>query len=97
MKNYLLSKDVGISFACFTAGVSSWDGVFVEVFSADFMRPLLLDFLPKPVFSSRISGGGPFASGETPVIRCTGTGDATCFFVGAVDFLFFLLKKKRLS
>lgn len=68
-KKYLLSKDVGISFACFVAGVSSWGGVFVEVFSADFTRPLLLDFLLKPVFSTRISGGGPFASGETPVMR----------------------------
>lgn len=64
----------------------------MEVFSADFIRLLPLDFFPKPEFSCRISGGGPFASGETPVIRCTGTGDPTCFFDGAVDFLFFLLK-----
>lgn len=94
---YLLSKDVGISFGCFVAGVSSWSGVFDEVFSAAFTRPLLLDFLPKFVFSSRTNGGGPFASGETPVIRCTGTGDATCFFVGAVDFRFFLLKKSEVK
>lgn len=90
---YLLSKEVGNSFGCFVVGESSWSGVFDGFFSAVFTRPLLLDFLFEPVFSSRTNGGGPFASGETPVIRCTGTGDATCFFVGAVDFLFFLLKK----
>lgn len=72
-------------------------GVFAGVFSVDFIRPLLTDFLLKPVFSSRISGGGPFASGDTPVMRCTGIGDATCFFVGAVDFLFFLLKKSEVE